>query len=221
MVNPINKTLISNQLIDFFREKIIFGSFKPGYRIVERKIASDFNISQSPVREALKIIEEEGLLVSIKNKGSYVSDISLDEMKSICEIRKTIEAVSLETIIDQINFDDFDYLNSVLDRIKIASSEKNIIDLTREDIKFHSYIIGKTNSRIIIHLWNLVQIQISRILLLAREVFQDYELIVALHQSLLDVLKTKDIKIIKKEFSLHVDSVLNEIKKINPHSLIY
>lgn len=180
---------------------------------MERRIALDFNISQSPVREALKRIEEEGLILSIRNKGTYVSSISLDEMRSICEIRKTIEAVSLELIINQMNFDDFNYLESILDRIKIAASEKNKIALIREDIKFHSHIIGKTNSQIIIHLWNHIHIQISRVLSIARDAFQDYELIVALHQSLLDALKTKDIEIIKKEFLSHVDSVLNEIEK--------
>lgn len=220
-MDSINKTLISKQIIDFLHENIIFGIYKPGFRIVERKIASDLNISQSPVREALKVIEEEGLLVSIRNKGTYVSDISLDEMKNICEIRKSIEAIILETIIDQLNSADFVYLKSILNRIKNAALEKNKIDLIKGDMKFHSYIFKKTNSKIIMHLWNLLQIQISRVASIAREVFQDYDLIVDLHQSLYDALKKKDIKIIKKEFIFHVDSVLNEIKKIKTLNITY
>lgn len=83
-------------LIDVLREKIITGELAPGQNINELEISKSFNVSRSPLREALKVLENEGLIHNIPRKGSSVSGISLVDLSEIYQMREMIECYAID-----------------------------------------------------------------------------------------------------------------------------
>ena len=86
---------LARSLIDDFREQITVGKFAPGEKINEIKIAADLGISRSPLREALRVLENECLVVNIPRKGSFVTEMWLADLNEIYQMRELNAQVQL------------------------------------------------------------------------------------------------------------------------------
>ena len=89
---------LARSLIDDLREQITVGKFAPGEKINEIKIASDLGISRSPLREALRVLENECLVVNIPRKGSFVTEIWLEDLNEIYQMREMIECYAIDLL---------------------------------------------------------------------------------------------------------------------------
>ena len=89
---------LTRSLVDDLREKIIIGEFVPGQKINEIQLASTLGISRSPLREALRVLENERLIVSIPRRGSFVTQISLEDLKEAYQIREMIECYAIDLL---------------------------------------------------------------------------------------------------------------------------
>jgi DNA-binding GntR family transcriptional regulator len=89
---------VARSLIDDLREKIIVGELVPGQKINEIQLASALGISRSPLREALRVLENEHLIGSIPRKGSFVTGVSLDDLKEAYQIREMIECYAIDLL---------------------------------------------------------------------------------------------------------------------------
>ena len=78
-------------VLDTIRRRIFTGEFRPGQKINESEIAVNLGISRSPVREAFRILERDGLITTLPRKSSYITDISLQDLEELFEIRKLLE----------------------------------------------------------------------------------------------------------------------------------
>ncbi|GAG38147.1 unnamed protein product, partial [marine sediment metagenome] len=85
-------------VLDNTRKRILTGEFRPGQKINESEIAVNLGISRSPVREAFRILERDGLITTLPRKGSYITDISLKDLEELFEIRKILECYALDCI---------------------------------------------------------------------------------------------------------------------------
>jgi DNA-binding GntR family transcriptional regulator len=85
-------------VLDNIRRRILTGEFRPGQKINESEIAVNLGISRSPVREAFRILERDGLITTLPRKGSCITDISLKDLKELFEIRKILECYALDCI---------------------------------------------------------------------------------------------------------------------------
>jgi DNA-binding GntR family transcriptional regulator len=115
--------------------EIIIGNLKPGLFLVEEKISKSMNISRGPIREALNRLEKEGFVNIIPYKGTMVSNITQQEVKDICRIRKVLEPLAAKESLPRIS-------RSYLERIK-----KNFIQLSskseNKESKNHFFVLDK------------------------------------------------------------------------------
>lgn len=117
---------LARSLIDHLRGQIVLGKLAPGEKINEIQIASELDISRSPLREALRILENERLVSNIPRKGSFVTDISLEDLNEIYQMREMIELYALQLL--EIN-----QTKELPDLMKYADNTKNIIVPTEND----------------------------------------------------------------------------------------
>ncbi|HWL12944.1 MAG TPA: GntR family transcriptional regulator, partial [Ureibacillus sp.] len=101
----VNKTL-SEQIFEALREKIIKGELQPGDRIVELEVAKNYGVSQAPVREAFLKLAEEDLVVTQRNKGTFVSNFSLDEIDQLYDFRLTVEEFAIKRAFERLTDED-------------------------------------------------------------------------------------------------------------------
>lgn len=139
--------MLSEEVTSFLRNQILNPQLFPkGSYIREEKLALELNISRGPVREALKVLDSEGLVKIIPRKGAVVVDFSSEEIEELWEIRFLMEKTIFKKIIEQKIFTDrdFKFLSGLLAEVqKIIDEgeyEKNLGDINEINYEFHSYL---------------------------------------------------------------------------------
>lgn len=147
-----------NRVAAHLREAILRGDYAPGARIRQEDLAEELGASRIPVREALRILESDGLVTLVANTGAWVSHLSLAECEEVYQIRERIEPLLLRYSLPNLSFDTLDRLQELADRMQAGTGVATFLHLDRE---FHllSYtgattsILGDTVHR----LWNSTQ----------------------------------------------------------------
>mgnify|MGYP001944102343 FL=1 len=92
--NVIKRTTLKMQVYEHLKDQIINGAFKPGERLIEEKIAESLNVSRSPVREAIRLLEKDGLVIVKRSGGVQVVNPTMDDFKYLFEYRKEVESAT-------------------------------------------------------------------------------------------------------------------------------
>lgn len=95
MQNPINHKSLAEHIYQDLEAKIISGALKPGQRIIEEELCSNYGVSRSPVREALRMLESHGFLEREPRKGVSVTRITLKEAEDIYTIRARLDSLAI------------------------------------------------------------------------------------------------------------------------------
>lgn len=113
------------------REAIVEGRYRPGQRLIEQRIAEEIELSRTPVREALRRLEAEGLVVSEPNRGAAVRSVSIDELTDLYELRARLEAYAAELAADRADDDARAELNAGISAFADALDADFATDLDR------------------------------------------------------------------------------------------
>lgn len=140
------------------REAILTGGYAPGERIRQDDLAERYGASRVPVREALRMLEAEGLLTLVANTGAWVAELSLAEADELYRIRERIEPLLLSYSAPNLSVDAIDRLAELADAMESAADVEEFLALDRE---FHlgSYAPADTAvlGELVIRLWNRTQ----------------------------------------------------------------
>jgi DNA-binding GntR family transcriptional regulator len=133
----VNRPSVVDNVEHFLREMITRGNLKLGQRIVETRIARQLGIGQPAVREALKTLEAEGLVVRHPNRGCTVVEISPTEINQILRLRIEWEALAVELALEDWDDAKARKLRAAVERLKRAAQSGDVIEYYRYDLEFH------------------------------------------------------------------------------------
>jgi DNA-binding GntR family transcriptional regulator len=120
------------------------GRIAPGEKLAEEQLAAFFNVSRTPVREALLQLEKKGLIILHANSGAVVKKITGAQIEEIFDILSVLEAYGVETVASRgIGKEDLSYLKKVLQEMENTRKTKNYFRYAEEDAKFHTFFIHK------------------------------------------------------------------------------
>ncbi len=142
------------------KEKIIFGDFHPGELLSEKSLAEDFDCSRAPIREAFIKLETEGLVRIIPKKGTYVSQLSLDDLRENFAVRKHLNKLVGGLAAENASEGQVEHLQDVLTRI---SETNNYQKLLRLDYEFHRIVHKSTGNKILSDVMEILLTQAVRI----------------------------------------------------------
>jgi GntR family transcriptional regulator, gluconate operon transcriptional repressor len=128
---------LSDRTTELLRERILAGDFGLGERLVEARIARQLQISRGPVREALRQLRAEGLVREEPGRGSFVVDLTVDDINEIYDLRAALEARAARLVITDRDFGALDELREVLHELRRAADEGDRSLFTRLDLSFH------------------------------------------------------------------------------------
>ena len=152
------------------KKRIIFGRYKPGSALHEKKICQEFRISRTPYREALMRLEAEGLVVIKPKTGVVVPPIDLNSLKDVFEMRTVLEAVAARMAFKRIQPHQLEALKTVAQRIKSLPPKSEIFSYLELDAQFHSIIQSAQGNQVLkenlatlynqcMRLWNSIEDQ--------------------------------------------------------------
>lgn len=184
------------------KKKIITGEFAQGNGINEKELTEIYNISRTPIREALNILELEGWIKSVPRKGYVVSSITFADIKDLFQIRYELEPVFLAMAF---NFFENELLQSLKERILNLIEKEDHDALRLLDDEFHNYLIESTYNSFAIKTMESINEHISRTRYLT---FRDKkETIESAHEhiQIIDALIEKDLDKAVKILKSHID----------------
>ena len=136
---PLREVVFNN-----LRDAILNGQLHPGERLLENQLAEKLGVSRTPVREALRMLEQENLVALVPRKGAQVLDLSADDIRSVLEIRQALEVVAIRHACqDGMSEEDIALLKELNGRFERAFEEKNYEDVAQSDELFHDVISAR------------------------------------------------------------------------------
>jgi DNA-binding GntR family transcriptional regulator len=139
--------LIRDRVVDALREAIIAGRLKPGERIRERELVALLGVSRSPLREAIRILETEGLITSLAHRGARVSELSATDLRDMLHVRIMLESFAARLFIERI---DDRALRAMQDQVERARAPGYQVDLQADfdlGLEFHDLLVGGCGNR--------------------------------------------------------------------------
>ncbi|MBW2004984.1 MAG: GntR family transcriptional regulator [Deltaproteobacteria bacterium] len=191
-------------VLDNIRRRILTGEFRPGQKINESEIAVNLGISRSPVREAFRILERDGLITTLPRKGSYITDISLRDLEELFEIRKILECYGLDCIKKMAK----KYPDKIT--AMIEELEKNLLkkyDPFSVISGFHYSLVEVSNNSRLIELYKILAVSLRRYWIIYHSKKGQQDISLEHHQGIVNILRKGDYPGAKKLLKKHTQYV--------------
>jgi DNA-binding GntR family transcriptional regulator len=191
MMAKVGRTSLTDQIVTELRRQIITGQLVEGTPLRQEKLAAELGVSRVPLREAIRQLEAEGLVVSELHKGTVVSSLSLDEIEELFEIRVRIETWLFETAIPLMTEEDFQLADAITDEAMASGSVENWGEL---NWRFHEAMYRPSGHLIALRLLRTVHDNANRYVNLQIAVAEDVERELADHLALVAFARLGDIR---------------------------
>jgi len=196
-----------DQIYNMLKERIINLELKLGQRVNIKKLAGEFGVSQTPIREALNRLTKDGLVTVIPRRGYYVVKLSAEEMEEIYDLRKMFESYALESGIENIDPNKLRILKQKTENLQNETNKrKKRTRFDKTDRDLHLLIVQSSpNKRLhemYFKLYDFVKI--------SQRMNPEFEKALEEHIALLDSLLEKNIEKAQHLLKIHIDNAMNE-----------
>ena len=144
------------------RQAILRGELKPGERLMEIALSQRLGVSRTPVREAIRMLEQEGLVIMIPRKGAQVAEISEKDLKDVLEVRLGLEELAVRIACQRITEEELEELEQAVKEFEEAMKEDNLGVLAEADVKVHEVIYGSTHNKRLVQIISNIREQMYR-----------------------------------------------------------
>ena len=200
------------------REAIIKGDFVAGERLMEKQLAERMGVSRTPIREAIRKLELEGLVVMVPRKGAEVASVTGKDISDVLEVRATLEALAVRLACKKMSDQDFDELVSVNEAFKKAAQEKNVSEIIEKDVEFHDVIFHASENEKLIQIINNLREQIYRFRVEYIYKMNDYQQLIEEHDEIVNAMKSRkglDASVIAQQHIENQEKSVLEYVKAN------
>jgi DNA-binding GntR family transcriptional regulator len=139
------------------RTLILTGKIRPGTRMMEIELADEMGVSRTPVREAIRKLEEEGLVFIEPRRGAYVSEVSVPDMVNILEVRGSLEGLAAYFAAQRMRQEKRAELREISARFDRALESGNMNEMIQNDTLFHRAIVDGSNNSYLVHMVERMQ----------------------------------------------------------------
>ncbi len=195
---------LGHQIFNLLRDRILNDEYTTGQKLNELALANELKISRTPIREALKQLELEGLVESIPNKGVYVKGFSPRDIDDMFEIRLSLEGLAIQLAIDRMDDVYLAKIKDVYDLMEFYTLKKEVEKVNDLNILYHETIYQATQSRYVEQLLRDVHYYVS--VTSRHSITQQERMETALieHKAILDSIVAGDKELAKKTIQKHI-----------------
>lgn len=213
-----SRTSLNELAYNRIKEAIIYCEIKPGTWISENALSQSLNMSRTPVREALKMLVNEGFLETRQGIGALVKEIELKDLVDLYDLRKTLECMAAETSIMSITNYDIKYLREVwsgmLEKMKNHEKVDSRI-IGKYDNELHGLIIDRCRNGYLKSVMTNIRQHILRYQLLTVMALGDMEATIRQHLEIIDIMEERNINELIPALKCHIEEAAEIIKNNN------
>lgn len=186
----LRRKSLSDTTLDLIRTAIYDGDLLPGQRLIEQNLAAQLDVSRGPVRDALRELEREGLIVSRPNRGTYVARLRQSDLREVYSLRQVLEQLAVRLACENATPKDKEELKGIVEKMKRAVKEGLSVKGCAElDLTFHDAIYGASQHKRLQSFWEILRPQVKVFLLERLVELENYrEILVPFHKRLCDAV---------------------------------
>lgn len=213
--NWLSKASTGERIASELRMRIISGLFESGTKLSENKLAADFAVSRSPIRDALKILASENI-IRLEKMGAVVVGLAEKEVEEIYDVRLLIETFVFERLVKMDTTRLAMELSKILEMMKVAIKYQDADEFSYQDVLFHETIIQSIDHSYIQMIWNNLKPVMEAFILLSmrmriKEEYEDFSRILRNHELYINAIKTKDRDLMVKSLHENFDDVQGKV----------
>lgn len=204
-------------VFDAIKDAILNGRLKPGERLMEVQLAEEMGVSRTPVREAIRKLELEGLVVMVPRKGAYVSGLTLKDVAEVFEIRSSLEGLAAALAAERITEEEIKSLDKILSDITKASEKGDTETVIKKDMEFHQVLFSASRNERLVQIINNLKEQIDRFRIQSFSNPVRVKSVLSEHKGIIDAIKQGDTENAEKLAKAHIYeveyNVMNMLRK--------
>ncbi len=204
MAGKNSEKSVRQDIYERIRDDITYGRLMPGERLTEMKLSTIYTVSRSPIREALRQLQSEGLICFERNKGMEVLKLSIKQVEEIYDIRALLEGYAVRMSVAHLTQDDLRHLSSLHKRLIKAARDKDTQAWLDNNALFHGYFREKAENETLNQLIILLRRRTFLYQNLSLSYERYYEAYIAHHSEILDACKKKDPDLAEIAMQNHV-----------------
>lgn len=184
---------LRDRVTNALRKAIVNGRLRPGDRIVEEGVSEQLKVSRGPVREALRQLEQEGLVVSHPYRGTEVLGVSQEEVEEVLvPIRLTLERFAFRHALPRLTDADLDELADLVAAMRRAAAAADLDQLAEDDVRFHELVISRSGQHHCRQIWRTIEPRVRAHFRRDAPAHPSPFELPDEHQQLLDAMRTRD-----------------------------
>ena len=188
------------------RQAILTGELKPGERLMEIHLANKLGVSRTPIREAIRKLELEGLVTMIPRRGAEVAQITEKSMSDVLEVRRAMDALCTELACERISEQEIVVLGAACDHFAEAAKTKDIRKCAQADVDFHDIIVRATGNKRLVQLINNLSEQMYRYRFEYLKDVSRYDNLIEEHRVIYESIRKRDKDAARSAAELHIDN---------------
>jgi len=209
---PENTRLLSTDLAGKLRIEILTEKLRPNEKLTEQVICDKYGVSRTPVREALKNLETEGLIEMIPNRGSFVVGLSDDDMRDLFILRLQNEVQAVKWAIERRTKDEMESIEESLDFMRFYTERGDTKRMRSINTGFHRRIVSASHNRLLIETLSRIQdyIRFSSRIFPCLEA--DLPVLLKEHKAIYAAFRTSDPEAGAQAMKKHIENSLKRAK---------
>lgn len=201
------------------REQILSGEMAMGQRLTEQGVAEAMGTSAGPVREAFASLTYEGLLMSLPNRGTFVSSVSEEEARGAYDVRQRLELYAFELARSRLTSAANAELDDLIAGLKTAAKRSDYPAMIGLDMRFHGIFYAHSGNPILTSIWPLLEGTIRKFVSVAGPHYtRDFNELAFRHEKLLADYRTGDMGAVARELAQHGQDIWRNLRPSSPEA---
>ena len=188
------------------RRRILNGELSAEAPLSEYQLAAELGLSRTPVREAVKRLESEGLLQSIPNRGTFVAELTARDISEIYQVREQLEGFAARITAERMPEEGMKRLEEEINLLNTLASEGQLVEVVASDIRLHKLILASTQNSRLIELLGTLDDQMHRVRALFPQSSEWLETTLAEHANIVKAIKARNGDEAERAMKTHLRS---------------
>ncbi|ABR50674.1 transcriptional regulator, GntR family [Alkaliphilus metalliredigens QYMF] len=216
-MNNLKKLEIENYkplreiVFEHLRESILEGKLEPGQRLMEIQLAEQLGVSRTPVRESMRKLELEGLIIMVPRKGAYVADVSTKDISDVLEVRTVMEGLAASLSAQRMTDEELDELEMISYQFKKCYERNDIEGMIEKDVAFHERIFASTRNEKLIQIAQGLREQVHRFRVRYISEYNNSKELVVEHQAILECIAARNSERASELSMKHIENLASHM----------
>jgi DNA-binding GntR family transcriptional regulator len=195
---------LPNRVYLLLEEAILQGKIKQGDRLIEEELSKLLGVSRVPIREALRMMEKDGLIVIIPRKGAIVNSISREDIAEIYEVAIVLEGLAVQLFCERATDEEVGKLRNIYEKMTAQMKNNNLMQYRKLNREFHETLVTGSRNKVLIDIYRKLRRQISWFQNITMSLPNMTEIWLQEHKDILDALQKKDPAAAGKAATEHI-----------------